>query len=158
MSTSWRIAVEPAVTPVFRLWWKARRGTTLGVRALATDESGRVLLVRHTYRRGWFLPGGGVESGETAHDAVARELAEEGGVEALSAPRLMGFYANHAAFKNDHVVLFRVEDWRACAPRDNGEIAERGFFAREALPEGVTRGTLRRLAEHFDGAEISATW
>jgi ADP-ribose pyrophosphatase YjhB (NUDIX family) len=158
MSSSWRIALEPAATPLFRLWWKARRGTTLGVRALATDGEGRVLLVRHTYRHGWFLPGGGVESGETAHEALVRELAEEGGVEALSAPVLIGFYANHAAFKNDHVVLYRVEEWRACAPRENGEIAERGFFAREALPEGVSRGTLRRLAEAFDGAAISATW
>jgi hypothetical protein len=32
-----------------------------------------------------------------------------------------------------------------------GEIAEHGFFAREALPEGATGGTWRRSAEAFGG-------
>ncbi|MGE3143595.1 MAG: NUDIX domain-containing protein [Hyphomonadaceae bacterium] len=154
----WRVRLEPAITPAFRAWWRLTRGTTLGVRALAFDEEGRVLLIRHTYRAGWFLPGGGVESGESAPDAAARELAEEGGLEALAPPRLVGFYANHAAFKNDHVALYRFEAWRPCPPLANGEIAERGFFARDALPKGVTRGTLRRLAEAFDGIAPSAHW
>jgi ADP-ribose pyrophosphatase YjhB (NUDIX family) len=37
---------------------------TLGVRGVATDGEGRVLLVKHTYViAGWWLPGGGVEQG-----------------------------------------------------------------------------------------------
>lgn len=154
----WRVRLEPAITPAFRLWWRFARGVTLGVRALVTDEAGRVLLVRHTYRKGWYLPGGGVEHGESALAAVVREAREEAGVEALAQPALIGFYANHAAFKNDHVALYRFSEWRACAPHNNGEIAEAGFFARDALPSGATRGTLRRLAEHFDGLPHSAHW
>ena len=156
--TDWRIKLEPLFTPAFRTWWRVRRAMTLGVRGLALDPAGRVLLVRHTYARGWHLPGGGVESGETALDAIVREMAEEGAVAAESAPALLGFYANHANFPNDHIALYRFETWRACAPRENGEIAERGFFALDALPEGVTPGTRRRLAEIFEGAAISAAW
>lgn len=156
--TSWRIKLEPAITPVFRAWWRMRRGATLGVRGVACDDADRVLLVRHTYAKGWHLPGGGVERGETALEAVQREMAEEGGVEALEPPRLVGFYANHANFPNDHIALYRFDRWRACAPKVDQEIAERGFFARDALPEGVTQGTLRRLAELFDSAPASDSW
>jgi hypothetical protein len=30
---------------------------TLGVRGVAIDSAGRVLLVKHTYLHGWWLPG-----------------------------------------------------------------------------------------------------
>lgn len=156
--TDWRIKLEPLITPAFRTWWRMRRAMTLGVRGLALDAAARVLLVRHTYASGWHLPGGGVESGETASAAIVREMAEEGGVAADGAPTLLGFYANHANFRNDHIALYRFESWRACPPRENGEIAERGFFALGALPDGITPGTRRRLAEIFEGAAISAAW
>ncbi len=156
--TDWRIRFEPAVTPLFRAWWRIKRGMTLGVRGLARDAEGRILLVRHTYRGGWYLPGGGVESGQSALDAVVREMAEEGGVAASVAPVLIGFYSNHATHPNDHVALYRFDVWRPCPALDNGEIAERGFFALEALPEGVSPGTSRRLAELFEGAPANAHW
>lgn len=158
-SSEWRIRLEPLITPVFRAWWRLRRPTTLGVRGIALDEAGRVLLVRHGYAKGWHLPGGGVERLETAQDAVSRELAEEGGVQALEPPTLVGFYANHANFPNDHIALFRITQWRACSPTATArEIAERDFFALDALPDGVTKGTRRRLAEVLEGAPMSATW
>ena len=102
------------------------------------------------------MPGGGVDHGESAHAAALRELAEEGGVKAQSL-NLIGFYSN-ARFKHDHIALYRAETWSPCPPHDNGEIAERGFFAMDALPEGVTPGTRRRLAEVFDGAPQSDVW
>lgn len=154
----WRIKLEPVITPVFRTWWRLRRGMTLGVRGVARDEAGRILLVRHTYAHGWHLPGGGVESGETAIESVVREMAEEGGVEPLTPPRLVGFYANHANFPNDHIALYVFESWRTCPPKIDTEIAERGFFALDALPAGVTKGTRRRLDELYSGAPQSAHW
>ncbi|MBC7769577.1 MAG: NUDIX domain-containing protein [Phycisphaerales bacterium] len=156
--SSWRIRLEPVITPVFRAWWRISRGVTLGVRGVARDEAGRVLLVRHTYAKGWHLPGGGVESGETAPEAIVREMAEEGGVDAIGSPTLIGFFANHANFPNDHIALYLFEAWRPCPPRVDNEIAERGFFSLDALPEGVTRGTQRRLDEVYKGAALSADW
>ncbi len=152
----WRLRFEPVITPVFRTWWRMRRPMTLGVRGLVCDEKQRVLLVRHTYADGWHLPGGGVDHGESARAAAARELAEEGGVEAEDL-RLIGFFSN-PHFRHDHIALYRAETWRPCEPRDNGEIAERGFFALDALPEGVTPGTRRRLAEALEGAPPSDIW
>ncbi len=52
------------------------------VRAVVVNDSGQFLLVRpHGYRDGeWTLAGGGVEHGETVHQAMRREIAEELGV------------------------------------------------------------------------------
>jgi 8-oxo-dGTP pyrophosphatase MutT (NUDIX family) len=58
-------------------------------RAILLDPSGRVLLFfldpgRDPAGRGyWYLPGGGIEAGETPEDAVRRELVEEVGLEDL---------------------------------------------------------------------------
>ncbi|MGE0597181.1 MAG: NUDIX domain-containing protein [Hyphomonadaceae bacterium] len=156
--SNWRIRFGPSITPVFRAWWRIHRGMTLGVRGLACDEAGRVLLVRHTYRAGWYLPGGGVEKGQSALEAAVREMAEEGGVEATAPPALIGFYSNHAFHPNDHVALYRFDAWRPCPPLENGEIAERGFFALDALPADASPGTRRRLTEAFEGAPPSETW
>ena len=131
---------------------------TLGVRALICDGAGRVLLVRHTYSKGWHLPGGGVERGESAVEAIPREAAEEAGAEATAPPTLIGLYANHANFPGDHIALYRFDAWRPCASKHGSEIAEHAFFARDALPEGTTGGTRRRLAEAFEGVAISAEW
>ena len=38
------------------------------------------------------------------------------------------------------------------------EIKEQDFFAADALPNGTTRGTRRRVAEVLGGAPRSETW
>ena len=52
------IRLPPKVFLAFARW---KRGMTLGVRAACFDGDGRVFLIRHTYVRGWYFPGGGVE-------------------------------------------------------------------------------------------------
>jgi ADP-ribose pyrophosphatase YjhB (NUDIX family) len=146
-----------ALTPLLRAWWRLSRGMTLGARGLAFDADGRVLLVRHGYQKGWHLPGGGVEHGETAYHALCREMAEEGGIEVMAAS-LHGFFSNHAIFPNDHVAVYRVTEWRPCAPRSGPEIAERGFFPPDALPGGTTPGTRRRIAEGLNATPPGASW
>jgi 8-oxo-dGTP diphosphatase len=54
--------------------------------ALLLDDLGRVLLVKPTYKEGWFLPGGVIEAGESPLAACVRECEEELGL----VPRLDG--------------------------------------------------------------------
>ncbi len=48
--------------------------------ALLLDELDRVLLVKPTYKAGWFLPGGVIELGESPLTACLRECQEELGL------------------------------------------------------------------------------
>lgn len=136
-----------------------QRPMTLGVRGLVLDADDRVLLVRHTYVPGFYLPGGGVEGGETLMQALARELEEEGGVHLLGAPALHGVYLNRRASARDHVALFVVRHFRCDGPRlPDSEIAEAGFFPLDDIPHDATPATRARLAEVMDGQPVSPYW
>jgi 8-oxo-dGTP pyrophosphatase MutT (NUDIX family) len=144
---------------LFLFYARFRRGMTLGVRAAVFDRDGRVFLVKHSYVPGWYFPGGGVETGETIEQALHRELLEEGGFVIDKAPELFGLYLNRHASPRDHVALFVCREWRQPSPPvvPNLEIVDCGFFASDALPQGVSDGTKRRLGE-IDGTPRSAEW
>jgi ADP-ribose pyrophosphatase YjhB (NUDIX family) len=130
----------------------------LGVRAVVIDGQERVLLVRHTYVSGWYLPGGGVEAGESAEAALARELSEEAGVELLASPVFHGLYFNAKASARDHVACYVVRDFRIAPVPPNFEIAEARFFAIDALPHDASPATRARLDEVLKNAPISELW
>ncbi len=59
--------------------------------AYVTDPSGRLLVFEHLdVAAGMQVPGGGIHEGETAEDAVLRELAEESGVDSAVVVRKLG--------------------------------------------------------------------
>ncbi|RYE73728.1 MAG: NUDIX domain-containing protein, partial [Hyphomicrobiales bacterium] len=140
-------------TRIFHLAHVLMRPMTLGMRCAAFDGEGRVFLVRHTYVPGWYLPGGGVDAGETVEQALHRELREEGNLELLEAPGLVSIYFNRRASRRDHVLFYVCRSVRQTAPKaPDREIAESGFFSLDALPEGTTASTRRRLTELGGGA------
>jgi hypothetical protein len=57
------------------------------------------------------------------------------------------------------VAIFRVDEWRRLELKpDPNEISAVEFFALDALPETVTAGTRRRLAEALQGAAPDPMW
>ncbi len=135
------------------------RPLTMGVRALVFDADNRVFLVRHSYMAGWHLPGGGVEPGESAREALVHELEEEGNIVLDGEPRLFGVYFNNYASERDHVVVYIVRAFHQTAPRGaNWEIVETGFFPADALPEGAARATRERIAEALGGGKTADRW
>ena len=143
----WRRRLQPIAQPLFRLFARANRAMTLGVRGVVLNAAGEVLLVEHTYMHGWHLPGGGVERGETAEAALARELIEEAGVKVIGRPKLCAVHANTGRFRGDHVLLYRIEEWEGCEATSRGEILQLGWFYPDALPDGTTALTQLRISE-----------
>ncbi|UVO27429.1 NUDIX domain-containing protein [Bradyrhizobium arachidis] len=150
---------EPLLRRIFHFYWRFVRGMTLGVRAVVLDADNRVFLVRHSYVSGWYLPGGGVDVGETMDEAMRRELKEEGDIDVTGEVALHGIFLNSHVSRRDHVAVYIVRHYRQDRlPKPNREIIECGFFAVANLPEGTTQGTRRRIAEILDGKPQIATW
>ena len=137
------------------------RALTLGIRGVVLGpDDRRVLLVRHTYVEGWHFPGGAVEPRETTHQALARELDEEGGIALTGPAELFGLYLNRRYSQRDHVAVFVCRRWRQAHPPKvpNLEIEDARFFDVADLPRGTTEATQRRLAEILRGEPPSADW
>lgn len=64
----------------------------VAVSGLVTNSKGEVLLIRHP-KRGWEMPGGQVEEGESLIEALQREILEESGA-VTEIGALVGVYSN----------------------------------------------------------------
>lgn len=156
---TWLHPAWPLARALLHRWYLLSRGMTLGVRVAVLDGRDRVLLVRHTYTRGWHLPGGGVEIGEDAVAAARREIAEEGAIEITGPARLHGIFHNARISRRDHVLVYVVREFRILGPKaPDGEIAEAAFFPLAALPDGTTAGTRARLDEIRGGTAPPPLW
>jgi ADP-ribose pyrophosphatase YjhB (NUDIX family) len=65
----------------------------LGCSAAIFDKDGRILLTRRADNGQWCLPGGRMESGESAAEACEREVWEETGLN-VRVKRLVGIYSH----------------------------------------------------------------
>jgi 8-oxo-dGTP pyrophosphatase MutT (NUDIX family) len=137
-----------------RLRWRLFHPITLGARVILLRED-EVLLIRHTYRSGWFFPGGGVEKDESLEAAARREAKEEAGATVRSL-QLLGMYSNFREAKSDHVAIFWSRDFDLVEAEANDEIAERRWFPLAALPEDLSPSTRKRLAELAAGGPARA--
>jgi ADP-ribose pyrophosphatase YjhB (NUDIX family) len=127
--------------------FSGRYGRIEGAHVLATDDRGRILVVRTTYLGPeWMLPGGRVERGETPHAAAVRETGEETGLQ-VRVDRLVLVDA-HRAQDVSFVFLGRVMGGQL--EPQFGEIAEAGWVDREEIAAMSPR--LYRLLELIEGA------
>ncbi len=129
---------------------------TIGARILLIRDD-KVLLVKHTYQKGWYTIGGGVESGETPRFAIERELQEEVGVTLTSPPKLFAVYYSDYEKRDDYVVFYIGRDFTQKTV-ESPEIADRQWFALDNLPEDVTPATRRRIDEYLGRREITDLW
>lgn len=134
--------------------WRVWKPRLAGVRVLAVDGEGRVLLVRHSYGSGaWMPPGGGLRRGEDPVLAGARELQEETGCVLADARLLMVQSEDlHGAANVVRIVAGLTRD----APRPDGrEIVAARFFAPDALPDDLVSG-LREVLPQWVAAYLES--
>lgn len=144
------LAVVWVNTPGFVRRWgvrltQPRFSVTAG--AVIRDERGRVLLLRHVFRRGsgWGIPGGFLARGEQPDEAVRRELREETGL-ALEEVELA--FVRTLARPHQVEVIFRCRVRAAALEgrEDSLEIDRAEWFERDALPEGIGDDQRRLIA------------
>src|ERR1700753_3232012 len=96
----------------------------------------KVLLVRHSYVRGWLLPGGGVGRAEPPADAIMRELKEEIGLFRSSPPEFVGIFSRRTGWVTNVITLYRIDDAEFNF-QPNFEIREVQFVDPVTPPEGT---------------------
>ncbi|ACQ81999.1 NUDIX hydrolase [Beutenbergia cavernae DSM 12333] len=130
----------------------SRAARTIRVAAgLVRDARGAVLLVRKAGTTAFMQPGGKIEPGEAPAEALAREIAEELGVDVV-VRRHLGTFRAPAANEPDHVVdaeVFDVplDDDDAARVAPAREIAETAWV-RPDDGDHLRRLTLAPLTEH----------
>ena len=140
-----------------RLYWRILRPTTRGARAIVLDAADNVLLVRHKYGNGWFLPGGRIRVKESPEIGLRRELSEELGLTGFTMERLLGTYENNQEGKKDTITVFVVR--AAERPKkQHFEIESTEYFALDALPDSTSPGTKRRIREYRGLDQQKPTW
>lgn len=134
------------------------------VRAVVLDPAGRVLLVRFEFPntgRRWALPGGGIEQGETDHDALHRELDEELGLRDLvigphiwNRLHVIPFIDGRYDGQRERIYLVHAPAFEP-APRlswdelNSEYVFELRWWARDELADGLPF-VPARLAAHLD--------
>ena len=137
-----------------RCWWRIRKPRLHGCRVLAFDAQGRVLLIRHSYGSGkWMPPGGGIGRSESPITAALRELHEETGCGLQDAMEIAEVEERlHGAGNRVHVIAGETRD----APRPDGrEIIEARFFAPDALPVEMPAHLMTDLTEWIKAAKAA---
>jgi 8-oxo-dGTP diphosphatase len=111
-------------------------GFTVGAMCIIERSDGAVLLVRHSYRRRWGVPGGLLQKGEEPSDAARREVLEEVALEV----ELAGEPAVVVDAEPRRVdIVFRARPAAGADPDAahpvSPEITEVRWFPGDALPE-----------------------
>ena len=108
------------------LGWLILKGHRWESAAVAVRHDGKVLKVRHSYRRGWSLPGGAVRRGEDPRVAACREVREEVGL-TIRPDDLTPVTAERLGDRRYHLYESRLAE-RPQIKVNSWEIVEARFF------------------------------
>lgn len=110
---------------------------------IVVNDKDELLLIKGP-RRGWEMPGGQVEEGESLKEAAIRETKEESGID-VEITRFCGIYQN--VDRSICNTLFLAKPIGG-VPTTSSESLEVGFFPVEQALEMVTWKNFRQRIEH----------
>ena len=107
---------------LLRVWYRIKKSKPTGA-GVAVWFNDQILVVRHSYRPGWSLPGGRAKKNEDPRVTASREVAEEVGLE-LAPEKLVLVHENRSG---QSLFEYRLES--SLQPQiDNIEIIEAKFM------------------------------
>lgn len=122
--------------------------TSVGAVVFRGDEALVIRRGREPLKGQWSIPGGKVEYGERLHDAVAREVREETGVEIRVLGLLDVFESLPASPGAPHYVMVDyVAEWISGEPRPGDDAAEAEFVPLAEAKARISWDTTRRAME-----------
>lgn len=133
-----------AAQAVRTLYWAITSPTTRGGRAICLTPDDRIVLVRHSYTQGWFLPGGTIEAAEDSQTGMLRELSEEIGLVGHGTTQALFTVEQRPNFKRDQQTVFVVRD-AVLKPRLSLEIEAIGVFDPARPPADLHPSTRYKL-------------
>lgn len=116
---------------------------SIGVFGVIFDERKRVLLCHRRDYDLWNLPGGGLEAGESPHDALKREVFEETGLEVRSA-KIVGVYTKPEQAEIVFSFTCSVAEGKIVLNDEADKIA---YFEIEALPANTSPKQIERIKD-----------
>lgn len=128
-------------------YFLCKRGVTLGARAAIYNRKGEVLLVRHTYVSGWYLPGGGVGRGESILEAAYREVREETGLSKFKLRDHPVVSHDSTISRRDYVAYYIGHSDEAIDFISNSEISECRYFSPDSIPTDVNKECLKFIKD-----------
>lgn len=120
--------------------------------AAIVDSDGRMLLIQRSDDELWAMPGGGFNVGETPAEGVAREAAEETGVEVEIAELVGVFDSRHCETRSSlqlYQFVFLCRPLTSSAATTPHEVLDQQWFARNELPP-LSPGHTVRVPYVFD--------
>ena len=111
--------------------------------AIVLNEKNELLLIKGP-RRGWEMPGGQVEEGESLKDGVIRETKEESGID-IEVIKFCGIFQNVESSICNTLFLGKPIGG---VPTTSPESLEVGFFPLEEALEMVTWKNFRQRIEY----------
>ncbi|RKN86053.1 NUDIX hydrolase [Paenibacillus ginsengarvi] len=111
--------------------------------AIVLNEHNEILLIKGP-DRGWEMPGGVVEEGESLRQAAIRETKEESGIE-IEVTTFCGIFQNVPQSICNTLFLGRPVGGQLTTSPESLEV---GFFPIEAALEMVTWGNFRQRIEY----------
>jgi 8-oxo-dGTP diphosphatase len=133
------------------------RRPIIGIAAAARTADGRWLLIRRADMGQWALAGGTLEWGETLRTTIARELAEEAGVDRCEIVRVVGVYSRPDRDPRFHGVTVVVEcaiDPPVRSPQNPLEITEARLFLPSEIPATLAMGMEDMLGAALRGGPV----
>ncbi len=117
-----------------------------------------ILLVKHSYRRFWYMPGGAVDGNESPIVAAKREVFEETNIKCDNL-ELFGFYYSKQKNHDDYTALYIAKlDEEPKFLADGKEISEIKLYKFDALPQDISPATKRRIDEYLNRTKKSDLW